>query len=155
MKFFSTILLTVLLAGAATAQVSTTYVLTLEAARKIAADARKYATDNKAPGCSIAITDAGGHLIYLERLDNTFASSAMVAYKKAETAALFRKNTNAFEKSINDGREALITVGYTMLQGGVPVVYNGQVIGAIGVSGSASAQQDEDIALAGSKAKID
>jgi glc operon protein GlcG len=59
------------------------------------------------------------------------------------------------ENSINGGRQALITVGHTFLQGGVPIVFEGQVIGAIGVSGSASAQQDEDMANAGAKIKLE
>jgi glc operon protein GlcG len=68
---------------------------------------------------------------------------------------LFKVPSAKLENSINGGRQALITVGHTFLQGGIPIMYNGQVIGAIGVSGAASAQQDEDIAIAGSKAKID
>ena len=84
----------------------------------------------------------------------TFAASAEVSIKKASTAALFRAASAKLENSINAGRQALITVGHTFLQGGIPIVVDGQVIGAIGVSGAASAQQDEDIAIAGSKADI-
>ncbi len=137
------------------AQVITTHNLSLEASKKIVAEAVKFAKDNKAPGGSIAVVDAGGNLIYMERLDGTFAASADVSIKKANTAAQFKAPSSRLENSINSGRPALITVGRTFLQGGIPIIYNGEVIGAIGVSGSASAQQDEDIAIAGSKIKFD
>ena len=137
------------------AQVKTTYVLTQEACKKMAETARKYATDNAAPGGSIAIVDAGGHLLYLERMDNTFAYAAEVSYQKARTAALFKKETKGFEDNINGGRVALTTVGPVMLQGGFPIIYKGEVIGAIGVSGAKSADQDSEIAKAGSLTKID
>ena len=137
------------------AQVLATKIISLEAARKVVAEAVIYAKANNAPGGAIAVVDAGGNLVYLERLDNTFAAASEVAIKKANTAALFKAPSSKLENSINGGRQALITVGHTFLQGGVPIVYQGLVIGAIGVSGSASAQQDEDMANAGAKAKID
>ncbi len=147
----------ILLAGnnSLNAQVFITHNLSLEASKKIVSEAVKFAKDNKAPGGSIAVVDAGGNLIYMERLDGTFAASADVSIKKANTAAQFKAPSSKLENSINGGRPALITVGRTFLQGGIPIIYNGEVIGAIGVSGSASAQQDEDIAIAGSKAKFD
>lgn len=137
------------------AQVLTQKSLSLDAAKKIVADAVAFAKTVNAPGGSIAITDAGGNLIYLEKLDGTFAAAAEVSIKKANTAATFKAPSSKLENSINSGRQALITVGHTFLQGGIPIIYDGQVIGAIGVSGSASAQQDEDIANAGARAKID
>ena len=78
-----------------------------------------------------------------------------MAIKKANTAATFKAPSSKLENAINGGRQALITVGHTFLQGGIPIVVDGQVVGAIGVSGSASAQQDEDMANAGAKIKID
>ena len=137
------------------AQVLATKNISLEAARKVVAEAVIYAKANNAPGGAIAVVDAGGNLVYLERLDNTFAAASEVAIKKANTAALFKAPSSKLENSINGGRQALITVGHTFLQGGIPIIYQGLVIGAIGVSGSASAQQDEDMANAGAKAKID
>ena len=137
------------------AQVAEQRNITLGAAKKVVAEAVKYAKDHNAPGGSIAVVDNGGNLVYLERLDGTFAASSEVSIKKANTAALFKAPLAKLENSINGGRQALITVGHTFLQGGIPIMYNGQVIGAIGVSGAASAQQDEEIAIAGSKAKID
>jgi len=136
------------------AQVVDSKSISLEGARKIVSEAVQYAKTVNAPGGSIAVVDAGGNLVYLERLDGTFAAAAEVSIKKANTAALFKAPSSKLENSINGGRQALITVGHTFLQGGVPIQYEGQVIGAIGVSGSASAQQDEDIALAGAKSKL-
>lgn len=137
------------------AQILNTKSISLDAAKKIVAEAVTFAKTNNAPGGAIAIVDAGGNLVYLERLDNTFAAASEVATKKANTAALFKAPSSKLENSINGGRQALITVGHTFLQGGIPILYQGQVIGAIGVSGSASAQQDEDIANAAVKVKID
>lgn len=137
------------------AQVVSNKTISLDGAKKVVAEAVKFAKSVNAPGGSIAIVDAGGNLIYLERLDGTFAASAEVSIKKANTAATFKAPSSKLENSINGGRQALITVGHTFLQGGIPIIYNGEVVGAIGVSGSTSAQQDEDIANAGVKAKID
>lgn len=156
MKKISLILAIALyLSGACFAQTVSSKNITLEAAKKIVTEAVKYAKEKSAPGSSIAVVDNGGNLVYLERLDGTFAASAEVAIKKANTSATFKAPSSKLENSINGGRQALITVGHTFLQGGIPIVYDGQVIGAIGVSGSASAQQDEDIAVAGSKVKIE
>ena len=145
----------VMMATNTKAQVIATKNISLDAAKKVVAEAVKYARANNAPGGAIAVVDNGGNLIYLERLDGTFAASSEVSIKKANTAALFKAPSAKLENSINGGRQALITVGHTFLQGGIPIIVDGQVIGAIGVSGAASAQQDEEIAMAGSKAKID
>src|SRR3954470_173303 len=154
MKLIFTALCLIALSIGLQAQVLGTKNISLEAAKKIVAEAVKYAKANNAPGASVAIVDAGGNLVYIERLDGTFAASALVAYEKANTAATFKAPSSKLENAINGGRQALITVGHTFLQGGIPIQYEGQVIGAIGVSGSASAQQDEDMAIAGSKVKI-
>jgi glc operon protein GlcG len=145
----------VIMATTTKAQVISSKNISLEAARKVVAEAVKYAKANNAPGGAIAVVDNGGNLVYLERLDGTFPASAEVSIKKANTAALFKAPSAKLENSINGGRQALITVGHTFLQGGIPIIVDGQVIGAIGVSGASSAQQDEEIAIAGSKAKID
>ena len=133
------------------AQVAQTATLTLDGAQKVLQGAMDFAKANAAPGGSIAVVDAGGHLLAFERLDGSFPASANVAIEKARTAALFRFESKKLEDAINGGRDALITVGYTFLQGGVPVLYNGQVVGAIGVSGAKSADQDREIALAGAE----
>lgn len=143
-----------MIATASKSQTIQTKNISLEAAKKVVAEAVKYAKANNAPGGAIAIVDNGGNLVYLERLDGTFAAAAEVSVKKANTAALFKAPSAKLENSINGGRQALITVGHTFLQGGIPIMVDGQMIGAIGVSGAASAQQDEEIAIAGSKAEI-
>ncbi len=145
----------IVMATSVNAQVIITKNISLNAAKKIVAEAVVYAKANNAPGGAIAVVDAGGNLVYLERLDNTFAAASEVAIKKANTAALFKAPSSKLENAINGGRQALITVGHTFLQGGIPIIFEGQVIGAIGVSGSASAQQDEDVANAGTKVKLD
>jgi glc operon protein GlcG len=154
-KFFilASIMLTFL--NLLNAQVITQKNISLASSKKIIEEAIKYAQSVNAPGGAIAVVDAGGNLVSLIRLDNTFAAAAEVAIKKANTAALFKAPSSKLENSINGGRQALITVGHTFLQGGVPIIYDNQVIGAVGVSGSASAQQDEDIANAGAKLKLE
>jgi glc operon protein GlcG len=143
-----------MIAAESNAQTIQTKNISLEAAKKVVAEAVKYAKANNAPGGAIAVVDNGGNLVYLVRLDGTFAAAAEVSVKKANTAALFKAPSSKLENSINGGRQALITVGHTFLQGGIPIMVDGQMIGAIGVSGAASAQQDEEIAIAGSKAEI-
>src|SRR5688572_11875638 len=143
--------------GAVAAQTTSSKSLTLEAAKKIVLEARKHATSVNAPhgGPSIAVVDRGGNLLFVERPESTFAGSAMVAYEKAHTAVMFEQPTQNMENKIKEGRTPLITVGYVMLEGGVPILINGEIVGAIGVSGAASSSQDVDIAIAGAKAKID
>lgn len=130
--------------------------LTLEGAKRVAAAAIAYARSHGAPGGSIAIVDAGGHTLYLERLDGTFAAAADVSIGKARTAVNFQKPTRSLEEAINKGRPALLPVGevtwFTPLQGGVPLIVDGRVVGGIGVSGALSQQQDEEVAMAGAQA---
>jgi glc operon protein GlcG len=111
------------------------------------------AKSKNAPGAAIAVVDDGGNLVAVERLDNTFAAGANISIGKARTAALFKRPTKVFEDIINKGRTTMVALSdFTPLQGGVPIVIDGQVIGAIGVSGAASAQQDEELAIAGANA---
>src|SRR6201993_2953008 len=124
--------------------------LNLEGANKAIAAAIDYAKKNNAPGGVIAVVDDGGNLMALERLDGTFAMGATISIGKARTAVLFKKPTRFFEELINKGRTAMTAVdGFTPLIGGIPIVVDGQVVGGIGVSGAASANQDEELALAG------
>jgi glc operon protein GlcG len=128
--------------------------LSLEDAKRVIAGAVAEAQRNHAGG-AIAVVDDGGNVIAVERLDGTFPAAASVSIGKAKTAALFQKPTSALEKSINEGRTALAEVkvpDFTPLQGGVPILINGQVVGAVGVSGAASQQQDEQVATAGAMA---
>lgn len=141
--------------GAVQAQVKTSYSLTLEGAKKIMKAATDYAKANNAPGAAIAITDAGGHVILLERLTGTFPAASEVSIGKARTSATFTFESKKLEDAIIGGRTSLITVGHNMLRGGIPIKYNGQVVGGIGVSGAASADQDVEIAKAGAAVKFD
>lgn len=144
-------LLAAALAGVAHAAALTTARkgLTLDGARAVLAAARDEAARLGAPGGAIAIVDDGGHLLALERLDDTFPAAATVAAEKARTAATFRRPSAVFEDAIKGGRLSLLGVDVmTPLQGGVPIRSGDQVLGAIGVSGAASAQQDDDIARA-------
>ena len=143
------------LAGTAQAQVADKKTLTLDGARKVIAAAEQYAKENKAPGGVIAVVDAGGNLMALERLDGTFAAGANISIGKARTAVLFQKPTKVFEDIINKGRTAMAALPdsfFTPLQGGIPIVLDGQIIGGVGVSGAMSAAQDEQLAIAGADA---
>jgi uncharacterized protein GlcG (DUF336 family)/mannose-6-phosphate isomerase-like protein (cupin superfamily) len=146
-----------LLAGFAHAQVAEKKSLTLDGARQVIAGAVAYAKANHAPGGVIAVVDDGGNLMALERLDGTFAAGANISIGKARTAALFKKPTKAFEDIINKGRTAMAAMheNFTPLQGGVPILVDGQIVGAVGVSGASSAQQDEELAMAGAAAITD
>lgn len=134
----------------AQAQVVSKKALTLEGAKSIIAAAIRAAKQKNSPGGAIAVVDEGGNLIALERLDNTFGAAASVSIGKARTAAIFKHPTKFFEDAIKNGRTSLVAMpDFTPLQGGVLIEVNGQVIGAVGVSGASSAQQDEEIAIAG------
>jgi glc operon protein GlcG len=126
--------------------------LTLEGAQRaigaIVAEAGKRRTTG-----AIAVVDAGGNLVAVERLDGTFAASGPISIGKARTAALFQKPTSFFEDVINKGRTAMTTVeGFTPLRGGVPIQVDGAVLGAVGVSGAASAAEDDELATLGAAA---
>lgn len=124
------------------------YSITLEEARTVAAAARKVAIENQW-NVAIAVVDEGGHLVYLERLDNTQPGSIPVAQEKAQSALLFRRPTKVFQEAVASGRLGLLSLTGSMpVEGGVPLLNQGQVIGAIGVSG-VQAAQDGQIAEAG------
>src|ERR671926_604370 len=134
----------------ANAQTTEKKALTIEGAKKVIAAAVAYAKKNNAPGGVIAVVDEGGNLMALERLDGTFAAGANISIGKARTAVLFKRPTRFFEELINKGRTAMTALNdFTPLQGGVPIVIDGQIVGGVGVSGAASAQQDEELAIAG------
>jgi glc operon protein GlcG len=126
--------------------------LSIDGAKKVIAGAVAYAKKNNAPGGVIAVVDEGGNLMALERLDGTFAAGANISIGKARTAVLFKRPTKAFEDIIKNGRTAMVALPdayFTPLQGGVPITIDGQIVGGVGVSGAASAQQDEELAMAG------
>lgn len=140
-------------ASFAQAQVANRKSLTLEGARKVIAAAAGYAKKVSAPGGVIAVVDEGGNLMALERLDGTFTAGANISVGKAKTAVMFKRPTKFFEDIIKNGRTAMVALpDFTPLQGGIPIEYEGQIIGGVGVSGAASAQQDEELAIAGANA---
>src|SRR5262245_50140497 len=129
--------------------------LTIDGAKKVIAGAVAYAKKNNAPGGVIAVVDEGGNLMALERLDGTFAAGANISIGKARTAALFKRPTKVFEDTIKNGRTAMLALPdafFTPLQGGIPIEASGQVIGAVGVSGASTAQEDEELAIVAANA---
>jgi uncharacterized protein GlcG (DUF336 family) len=124
-------------------------VLTLEDIKKIAAGAEAEAVANGWK-VVIAICDDGGHPLWLQRLDGAAPVSAHIAPAKARTAALGRRESKIYEDMNNNGRVSFARAPELdgMLEGGVPIVVNGEVVGAVGVSGVKSAE-DAQIAKAG------
>jgi glc operon protein GlcG len=135
----------------ANAQLATKKVLTLDVAKKLVSAAEAEALKNKWT-MVIAIVDDGGNLMYLEKIDNTQIGSIEVAIQKAKTAILFKRPTKVFEdKVIKEGRTAILSLPNAIaIEGGLPIVVDGQYIGAIGISGGSS---DQDGVVA--KAAVD
>jgi glc operon protein GlcG len=117
--------------------------------KAIAAGAEAEALKNHWP-VTIAITDDGGHLLWLQRLDGAAPLSAHIAPAKAHTAALGRRESKGYEEMINGGRTSFLSAPGVegLLEGGVPIVKDGHVIGAVGVSG-VKANEDAQVAKAG------
>ncbi len=141
------------LAGAQTTEKKT---LTLQGAERVIAAAKDEAQKLHSPGGVVAVVDDGGNLMALERLDGTFSAGANISIGKAKTAVMFKKPTRFFEELINSsgkGRTVMTALeNFTPLIGGIPITVDGQIVGGVGVSGAASADQDEQLAIAGSKA---
>jgi len=124
--------------------------ITLDAAKKVAAPAVAEAVKNKLT-MVIAVVDTAGDLVYLERMDDTQVGSVNVALGKARSAARFKRPTKAFQDALAAGGEGLRILaleGAVPVDGGVPLVMGGKIVGAIGVSGGTSAQ-DGQVAAAG------
>lgn len=124
------------------------------------AEAKKVAEAALAPAYAngwtmvIAIADPGGHLVYLEKMDQTQVGSVKIAESKARSAAIFKRPTKMFQERLARGGDGLLVLrldGVVPVEGGVPIVVDGQLIGALGVSGGSSAE-DEACAEAGVKA---
>ena len=153
MKFPLIISLVLLLSSSEVlhAQLIEKKVLSLEAAEKVAAAAALEAKKRNAT-VVIVVVDDGGYPLVLKRLDDTQVASVEVGIGKARTAAIFRRPSRDFEEQIKNGRIAsLVLPGATPLQGGLPLIAGGKVVGAIGVSGN-TPQEDEDVAKAGAAA---
>lgn len=122
--------------------------LTLEVAKRIAAAAEAEARRNGWP-VVIAIVDDGGHLLCLHRLDDTQIGSVEVATAKARAAIAFKRPTRAWEEALAGGRQGVLSLpGVVAAEGGVPLVWDGRMIGAVGVSG-VKPNEDGQIARAG------
>ena len=124
--------------------------ITADAARKVAAPAVAEARKNQWT-MAIAIVDPAGDLVYFERMDDTQVGSANVAIDKARSAARFKRPTKAFQDALAAGGEGLRILslsGAVPVDGGVPIIVGGKIVGAIGVSGGTSAQ-DGQVAAAG------
>jgi glc operon protein GlcG len=133
------------IAKAAAAELPTRHVLTLDVARHVAAAAIAEAQSLGRP-CVVAVVDASGYLIVLDRMDGSpMLASVDLAPAKARTAAMFAKPSQALEDTIHNGRFAATTSGFVQMSGGVPLTVNGELVGAIGVS---SALPDGDVAIA-------
>jgi uncharacterized protein GlcG (DUF336 family) len=124
--------------------------IALEKAKTVLQAAEAYALKNQWT-VVIAIVDTGGNLVLLEKLDNTQIGSIDIAIAKAKTANNFKRSTKLFEDAVANGGVGLRVLsvpGILPLEGGEPIIYNGKVIGGIGVSGMQSAQ-DEEVVKAG------
>src|SRR3984893_18240072 len=139
----------VLLGPSAQAQLLQKKAVSLEAARKMVAAAEAEAERNHWRGV-VAVVDEGGWVILLECMDHAALTAGVeLAAGKARSAALFKKPSQALEQAINQGRYAVITArGFIEMQGGLPVVVDGEVIGGIGAS-FATPEEDEQVAKAG------
>ncbi|MER1939927.1 heme-binding protein [Castellaniella sp. FW104-16D08] len=122
-------------------------ILTLEDARKMASAAEAEAR-TQGWNVSIAICDAGGHALWLQRMDGAPLMSAMIAPEKARTCVLSGKPSKVYEEMVNKGRYSALSMPVMPLEGGEPIMEQGQVIGAVGVSG-VQAAQDAQVARAG------
>jgi len=144
--FASLVLLALFVSSPARAQLLQTQTLSLQAARTMAAAAEAEARENNW-NVAIAIVDAAGELILFHRLDQTQPASLDIAIGKARTAARFRRPTKVLEEAVAGGRTVLLALDGVPLEGGLPIVVDGRVIGAVGVSGVTS-QQDAQVAQA-------
>ena len=148
-RILSLALLAVMLAttGSLAATLSTKTVLTLDAAKEIAAAAAQHARDNNW-NVVIAIVDDGGNLVYLERMDDAQIASVDIAIGKAKTAIGFKRPSRKLGEAIAGGRPELVTLDAKPFDGGYPLIFGDEFVGAIGISGVTSTQ-DGYIALAG------
>ena len=120
---------------------------------KLAADAVAEVAEERGVSPVAAVVDAGGALVYLWRPDAAQVASAEVSVDKARTAAIYRRPSKDFEDQASGGRPSALHLARAVpLQGGMPIMFDGQVIGAIGVSGATSAPEDQELATIGAAA---
>jgi uncharacterized protein GlcG (DUF336 family) len=155
LRVFPPALLLVLIASSALAQMPNPYgePITLENARKAAAAAAAEARKNNWT-MVVAITDPGGDLVYLEKMDGTQTGSVNVAIGKARSAALYKRPSKVWQDAVSGGGGGLRVLGLegaVPIAGGVPLLMGGKIVGAIGLSGG-TADQDDQCAKAGADA---
>jgi uncharacterized protein GlcG (DUF336 family) len=151
-KYFLVVLLALGACQAALAQMPNAYgsPIALDAAKRVAAPALAEAAKNNWL-VAVAIVDPAGNLVYYEKMDNTQLGRANVSIDKARSAALFKRPTKAFQDSLAAGGDAVRVLrlqGAMPVEGGIPLLIEGKIVGAIGVSGASSAQ-DAQCAMAG------
>jgi glc operon protein GlcG len=122
--------------------------LSLEAARGIVVAAEKAATDNHW-AMTIAILDDGGNLLCLDRMDDANLASVTISQQKAHTAVIFKAPSKVFSDALAKGATAMVKLDAFPFEGGIPIVVDGKVVGAIGVSGGDLAEYDGKVAKAG------
>src|SRR5215813_5052437 len=153
-QFIQCLTLVLCIATSAVAQTTDKKTLTLAGAERVIAASKTEAQKLQAPGGVIAVVDDGGNLMALERLDGTFSAGANISIGKARTSVMFKKPTRVFEELINSngkGRTVMTALeNFTPLIGDIPIIVDNQIVGGVGVSGAASADQDEKLAMAGS-----
>ena len=150
MRIVTTLVASLALLGSSAlhAQLATKKTMTLEAARQIAAAAEAEARKNKW-NVVIAIVDDGANLVYLQKMDETQIGSIEVAQEKARTAVKFKRASKVFEDAVKGGRQVVLKLpGALPIEGGLPLMIDGKMVGAIGVSGVQS-NEDGIIAAAG------
>ena len=124
--------------------------LTLDDCKKMIAACEAEARKNNW-NVAIAILDDGGHLLTLQRMDGASPANAEIATQKGHTAAISRRSTKMWEDRIKDGRLSVLKMPVLPVQGGIPIMYQGECVGGIGVSGVQS-HEDEQVAQAGANA---
>ncbi len=148
LRILGILLVSLTLTATASAQLMDKKALTLDTVKKLAAAAESEAAKNSWR-MVIAVVDEGGHLLYLQRADETQAGSVDVAIKKAQSAVMFKRPTKVFEDAVAGGRTAILGLSGAMpIEGGVPIMLDGKLLGAIGASGG-TAPQDGQVAKAG------
>lgn len=121
--------------------------LTLDGAKKIAQAAEQFAVAHNR-NVVIAVMDGGGNLVYLERMDDALLGSIQIAQEKAHTAVIFKSPTKDFQEGLGKGNLSYLKLNALPFEGGIPLMIDGKVVGAIGVSGGTAAQ-DGEVAQAG------
>lgn len=142
MKLFNHLILALSMLGIATLGHTASYGQNIDLTQaKLLADAAAGKAESMNLNVAIAVVDTAGHLVYFEKADDTQTASVDVSIAKARSASNFRRPTKVFEDAVAGGRTSILGLpGAVPVEGGVPIVSNGKIIGAIGISGASSAE---------------